>query len=320
MSTLSNLIHPIEPETFFRDYWTREPFLISGAKNKFADLFSWQALNDLLNANYKLITPPDIRMVLDTKRINKDAIIERDHPFVGRTRERTYLSPQKVQKLSERGATTIIASVHEMDRNLQQFSHNLDKEFGEESININAYFSKKGVKAFKQHYDPYDIFILQVEGRKTWHLYGYTDEYPIIKLHKAVAADAPPFTKAIEVTKGDVLYIPRGFWHAAVAEKEDSLHLTMGIICRTHTDFFTWLLNNELRHHAIFRKNLPLVYKEGEAKKFGKEEMESFLPELRAQLNTILDDTVGLAEKYNTYLEENRRKYSDTIDFPFNFP
>ncbi|HEY0082081.1 MAG TPA: cupin domain-containing protein, partial [Pyrinomonadaceae bacterium] len=55
---------------------------------------------------------------------------------------------------------------------------------------------------------------------------------------------------------GDLLYIPRGFWHVAEPLDEPTLHLTVGIHKRTGLDLLTWLAG-QLRASETFRRDLP---------------------------------------------------------------
>ena len=58
--------------------------------------------------------------------------------------------------------------------------------------------------------------------------------------------------------KGDVLYVPRGHWHYAIAEDSVSLHVTVGITCRKGLAFLDWL-SGELASEPVWRRNAPLI-------------------------------------------------------------
>ena len=55
---------------------------------------------------------------------------------------------------------------------------------------------------------------------------------------------------------GDLLYIPRGWWHVALPLNEPTLHLTVGIHNRTGLDLLGWL-KERLREREDFRRDLP---------------------------------------------------------------
>ncbi|WP_411135246.1 JmjC domain-containing protein [Streptomyces sp. C10] len=55
---------------------------------------------------------------------------------------------------------------------------------------------------------------------------------------------------------GDMLYLPRGWWHAVAATEGRSLHLTCGLKPTTGADLLSWL-SDRLRISDTVRANLP---------------------------------------------------------------
>jgi hypothetical protein len=62
---------------------------------------------------------------------------------------------------------------------------------------------------------------------------------------------------------GDLLYIPRGWWHVALPLNEPTLHLTVGIHNRTGLDLLRWM-EERLRASKHFRMDLPRFASKGE--------------------------------------------------------
>jgi hypothetical protein len=60
----------------------------------------------------------------------------------------------------------------------------------------------------------------------------------------------------IEMTPGDLLYLPRGQYHEALASSDASLHLSFGIGQPTGIDVISRLLRS-LPDEGLFRQNLP---------------------------------------------------------------
>nr|WP_256098549.1 cupin domain-containing protein [Streptomyces agglomeratus] len=83
------------------------------------------------------------------------------------------------------------------------------------------------------------------------------------------------------MTAGDVLYLPRGWWHAvAASEGQPSLHLTCGIQTTTGADLISWL-SETLRSHELVRSDLP---------RFGTaQEQAAFVDELRKLVTAELE-------------------------------
>ncbi len=115
------------------------------------------------------------------------------------------------------------------------------------------------VQGFKCHYDTHEVFILQVDGCKQWHIFADTVKYPL-KEEKSSAHCPPesePYLSCI-LEPGDVLYIPRGHWHYAKTVDQPSLHLTLGVHCLTGIDFLQWL-TKQLKEEQEWRTNLPVI-------------------------------------------------------------
>jgi lysine-specific demethylase/histidyl-hydroxylase NO66 len=90
--------------------------------------------------------------------------------------------------------------------------------------------SPAGGEGLRPHTDPTDAFILQLAGSKSWRVWSRSDRRsgPI----DAVDELGPP---ALETTleAGDVLYLPHGTPHVAMARESTSLHATLSIEPRT---------------------------------------------------------------------------------------
>ncbi len=103
----------------------------------------------------------------------------------------------------------------------------------------------------------HDVFILQVSGRKKWTVYTPTTESPLSHTPETDAlkpGGEPSWQGTLE--QGDLLYMPRGWWHAAVACDEPTLHLTVGIEVRTGLHILSWL-NKQLEHNDSLRTDIP---------------------------------------------------------------
>ena len=109
-----------------------------------------------------------------------------------------------------------------------------------------------------------DVFALQIDGEKTWRLYEGRFENPVERpgynyssLPRSHHEDAKGALLGESVmTPGDVLYIPRGQYHEALASRNASLHLSFGVTEATGQDFLN-ILTNSLSDDALFRAPLP---------------------------------------------------------------
>ncbi|WP_421654618.1 JmjC domain-containing protein [Leptothermofonsia sp. ETS-13] len=238
METLKSLLAPYPVDQFLVQNWTQQGVHIP-AKNpqKFQTLFSWKTLNHLLN--FHRLSYPDLRFTLDEKTL----------PAIERREWRDRL---------QQGATMIIDSIHELVPEVASLVAGIRYETGHRA-QVNLYCSPAEQQGFDCHYDTHDVLVLQIDGEKEWFVFGETIPYPIadIRSPDQLPPDEPPYLKSV-LQPGDVLYIPRGHWHYAIARDRPSLHLTLGIDCQIGLDWLDWLLR-ELQNQPEWRQNLPLI-------------------------------------------------------------
>jgi ribosomal protein L16 Arg81 hydroxylase len=294
MRSLANLLQPYNVQEFLDNNWTTKAVLIpSAGKKNFAHLFSWEKLNYILN--FHQLQYPDIRLAVGGKVLDETA-------------------NENLIKSCQSGATLIINEVHKLIPEIADFAAELKSDLGYPN-QVNAYCSWPEKQGFSSHYDTHEVFILQVDGIKQWYIFEDTIKYPL-KEQKS-SSFSPPESEAYLsciLHPGDVLYIPRGHWHYAVACEEPSLHLTLGIHCKTGIDFLEWLVS-ELREQSEWRQSLPLRTKEDPI----NTSVNNLISELHRYANSK-----NLADEYNNYLDSLGKpvaKYSLPHQAGFNiFP
>lgn len=291
MNALVDLLKPYSVEEFLKYHWTSKAIFISGETNKsFTHLFSWEKLSYLLNFHH--FKYPELRLALDEKVLEEG--------------ENANLS-----KWCQEGATIIINGVHKRLPEITKFTEEVKYDLGC-GAQVNAYCSWPGKQGFTSHYDTHEVFILQVDGSKKWYVFSNTIKYPLPE-QKSVSLTPPNAEPYLTCTlnPGDVLYIPRGHWHYAIAVDQPSLHLTLGVHGKTGIDFLEWLVS-ELRQKEEWRKNLPL--------RKDKVSINTQIDNLIQDLNQYIVDN-NLGNEYVSYLDRFRKpavKYSLPYQAGFN--
>lgn len=291
MFLLTNILKPYSVEDFLKHNWTSKAvFISSEGQRKFAHLFSWEKITYLLN--FHEFKYPELRLALDEKVLDES--------------ENANLS-----KWCQEGATLIINGVHKLIPEITTFTSEFKYDFGY-GTQVNAYCSWPGRQGFSSHYDTHEVFILQIDGRKKWYVFPDTIKYPLPE-QKSASLPPPEGEPYLSCTMnpGDVLYIPRGHWHYAIALDEPSLHLTLGVHCKTGIDFLEWLVS-ELRQQEEWRISLPLRVETAS--------INAHIDSLIQDLNQYLA-TSNIGEKYNNYLDSLAQpvaKYSLPYQAGFN--
>src|SRR5205085_1552293 len=88
-----------------------------------------------------------------------------------------------------------------------------------------------GTHGFSWHYDAEDVFIVQTAGDKEYYLRQNTVTSPPERGFQSDFREFRDETSAVAACRllpGDVLYVPKGFWHIAHAHA-DSLSLSIGV-------------------------------------------------------------------------------------------
>ena len=277
---LADVLRPLPLETFFDEYWGRAPVHVPGWRGKFAECLPWHAVNRVL-AEHRLEHP--------RLRLFKDGILVEREQYVRFTTIRAgidtpiprLLASEFVDLLRD-GATMVLDGVDELYGPLSEFAKSLEGVF-HEYIRVNAYAAWRTARGFDIHWDDHDVLILQVAGRKDWAIHGSTYQYPLTsnRRHDTTPPAAPVWTGLL--SDGDLLYIPRGWWHVAHPLDEPSLHLTVSITSGTGIDLMLWLVE-QLKGATAMRQDLP--------KFSGLDEQKAHAALLRSAVTAALDDDV----------------------------
>jgi hypothetical protein len=248
---LSRLLEPHTAEEFLASSWGQSYKHIRGRAGKFAHLLPWERLGDILRQHR--LDFPRLRLMREGKALPVNSYLR--HTSGARSRQPIpRLQPVKFTAQLRAGATLVLDAVDELHEPLEELAAGLERLF-RERIQINSYAGWHTSRGFDLHWDDHDVFILQVTGRKRWRVYGETGAHPLAgDTANPKPASAPLWEATLE--DGDLLYIPRGWWHVAEPLDEPTLHLTVGIHKRTGVDLLAWL-NGQLRASEIVRRDLP---------------------------------------------------------------
>ena len=101
--------------------------------------------------------------------------------------------------------------------------------------------------------------MIQTSGSKSWKVFEPTRKNPldIDVLPKGDPPESDPYLEC-EMNVGDVLYIPRGHWHYAIAI-EPSIHLTISNNQRCGVDLLIWLTEQLRDNDEFMRRDFPVA-------------------------------------------------------------
>ena len=249
MLDFDSIVSPLGREKFLREHWTHSYARIQGQAGRFADLINWDELNAVL-AHHRLTSP---RLLLFRENEPVDPARYITSPSMGSQRVD---SGGLAVALAE-GATLILTDVQEVSPKLRALMQVFQDSLRTGAF-ANLYAAWHAQKAFDLHWDPQETFVLQVSGRKRWKVYRPTRVHPLEHdIEKPARPTADPVWEGV-LRDGDVLYIPRGWWHVALPLNEPSLHLSVSLNPPKFTDMLEWALSN-LRHDIAVRTDVPAL-------------------------------------------------------------
>ena len=246
----------IPTSEFARDHWGERPLLTRVAAG-FGDLFSARAVDDLV-ADRALRTP--------FARMASEGTVLSPSLFTGSggygAEIGDQLDSEKVLEQFANGATLVLQGLHRTWRPIAAFTRQLVSDLGHPA-QVNAYVTPASSRGFDPHYDTHDVFVIQISGAKHWTIHEPVHRHPLADQpwtdHRDAVAERARTAPAIDAVfePGDVLYLPRGWIHSAVALGGTSIHLTIGIRAATRHDVLSQLLSSAGADERL-RTPLPL--------------------------------------------------------------
>lgn len=251
---LTALLAPVLPDHFFRDHWERKPLHLSRGDAHYYD---------------SVLTNQDLEAIISSSDLR--------YPAIQLARNGAYLAPEaytknikhgseffngvpdiaQIQSEYRSGSTVVLPAMQRTWAPLRELCEALENDFSH-PVHANAYLTPGDSPGFTPHYDTHEVFVLQVAGTKRWRVF----EPPLTLPHRT-----QPFTPAgyvlpaapileLELKQGDLLYLPRGYVHAAHTSQRHSAHVTIGITVYTWVEVLSELVGSS-KELTDFRTALP---------------------------------------------------------------
>lgn len=257
--TFADLLAPLTTERFFADYHGRKFLHVAGVADKFAAVMSWAKLNALLDMT-GVWSSHSFAMALDGAMVPA-----RDYclPAIDRATGANVMQPDagRVTGLIQRGASLVLNDIDTLNPGLAAVARTLESTL-ECRSQANLYCSSRAHMAFDSHFDNHDVFALHVEGQKLWRIYeGRLDNpinHPTFQGQPTSFHDKAKGEVAAEILlkPGDLLYIPRGTYHDALARTAGSVHVSFSAMTPIGLDFVSGLFERAV-HESLFRADVP---------------------------------------------------------------
>jgi bifunctional lysine-specific demethylase and histidyl-hydroxylase MINA len=259
ITSFEELLAPTPVDAFLRDTKGRKWLHSQAPAERVEGLFAWPELSQLLNM--EVWNHQNLLLVQDTQPVPPQAYCRQR---VDRSGQRQFVpDPVQVQQHLARGASLVLNEIETLVPGILRIINAFTEGLGAKS-SANAYISQQNHQAFDTHYDKTDVFALQVYGQKRWRVYEGQMEAPVIHARFAgmpkelVQRHRGKVQREFVMNTGDLLYLPRGRFHDALATDGPSIHLSFAVSEPKGLDYLQMVMD-EAVGDAAFRADLPLA-------------------------------------------------------------
>ncbi|HEZ6810364.1 TPA: cupin domain-containing protein [Neisseria meningitidis] len=225
----------MERKYFHENYLYKKPFIFK--KSLDVSCISWKEINEL----YQRADPTDWQFKFRKGEIiPKEAYVESFND-VGRIRHR--FNKTAVYQYLQDGATMVYNRIDN-----EPFVDTIAKQvaqFAQAQTVVSGYLAFGSSSSYRNHWDTRDVFAVQLIGKKHWTISAPNFDMP---LYMQQAKDMPHITPSktvdmeVILEAGDILYIPRGWWHNPMPMNCETFHLAIGTFPPNGYNYMEWLM------------------------------------------------------------------------------
>lgn len=233
-ATMDVVVAPVNASHFFSAFFEAQPVHLRQREQSYlAGTFSSSVLDDVLEEGF---AAEDARFRLHEGDLRIAKKVEKDgEDWTAVLPWPKDMSLGTVHEAFEAGFSVVLNGLELRWPAVQKAAALLEDETGI-PCRANLYLTPPGQQAFEAHFDYMDGFVVQVEGAKEWVIYEPLVDRPRADLKYKPRREELREAQRVSLQPGDVLYIPRGWPHEAVAAGDTgadapplSLHITFGM-------------------------------------------------------------------------------------------
>lgn len=272
--TLPDVLSPVTLAYFLSNYVGQRHLVVRGPRGKFDSFISWHSLNEALSS--LRATADRIMLVKHGRGIPRESYV-----YTSPNNSVQYLIGPALGRHISAGATLVVNEVDVLFPRLRRLVESCEDVF-HIHVTANLYAGWRTDNGFDVHWDKHDTVVVQIKGCKNWKVWSPTRLCPLPdeRVEPSRAPSESPVWEGV-LQDGDVLYMPRGWWHVAYPRDEPSLHVTLGLRHHTGLEFLTWIVN-QLSDSTDVRRDIP-HWKSAD-------ERSAWIQSLRASVCSALSD------------------------------
>ena len=272
-------------DSFFKNHFGKNYLYKVKFIENFENIMSLDILDEILSKT-NIWNNNNFIMMLDQKKIN---FSNYSSPSLDINGQNYRPDVNKVQSLVSRGASIILNDIQKHNLNLLKFVDDLQK-LTNGRCQGNLYFSMASHQAFGPHFDLHDVFAIHFEGEKVWNIYENIEKSPINHPVFKLSGDerrkrAGKIVEQVTLRPGDLLYIPRGQYHDALASQNGAIHIAFGLTYFKSIDALTSLWQNFILNEFM-RSDIKV--------NSNTDELQKVLKKLSEELNDLINSKEAL--------------------------
>ena len=310
---ISNILSYFENNDFFEQYYEKN-FYYGEVSINYENLLTLSDINNFFSRNDLQL--PFIRMAKDGNPVPYEEYLLDISAANGFDR---IINVDKVLSKYHNGTTIILNAGQLIFNNLRKLCSKLE-DFFNFRINANIYITPKNNQGFTPHVDGHDVIILQIEGEKDWEIYRPIQSLPNSSQAGDLNAEIRngkelKHLKSIKLSKGNFMYIPRGFIHEAKCSNEHSIHITIGLFPLLWTNLVSKYLEKVVES-TLPNSSLPTWNTKDNISDY-QSKVDILAKEIsEINISSILNK--GAIEKENKAikLQNNKNRFYDIIKSP----
>lgn len=271
----SQLVAPLTTQEFFKNYWEKT-FVHNRHQNSgyFDNVISIADIDDFLSQQN--LIPEGIKVMNKGNSIPSSGWTRSDTLIDGTIK--TVVDPGKLIGHFNEGATIIINSADRSISRLSEACRVLEQEL-KFRLQSNIYITPPNSQGFAMHYDPHDIFLMQIKGPKTWMIYDTGEDLPV--KYRAFSSE-PKLVSKFEINSGDFLYIPRGTSHEAISSGVSTIHVNFSLKPAYGYHMVEELALIAYEKERFFRLTIPNGFQ-------SENEQKAYLATFKEKLNELIE-------------------------------
>ncbi|MGW7411265.1 JmjC domain-containing protein [Streptomyces sp. NPDC054863] len=213
-----------DEEAFFARHWRKAPVVLR-PDDPPLDVLTVEALDGVLDAG--LLTAPYAQLVHEHATVPAQQFCA-PRVVLGEIAD-GYVDAGAVRRLiHEERATLLFRYVDQWHAGVRDLADALAERFGRQ-VEAFCFLTPPGTRGRPVHRDDADVLAVQLHGEKRWQVYGGPAADGNWQPERAEGDPGPVLLDTV-LRPGEVLYVPRGFAHAASAVGDGpSVHLSLTV-------------------------------------------------------------------------------------------